>query len=75
MEVSCLAQAKLTAYDVPNGPGVRTDGFGYVGYETSTAFDSLLSKVIVHSKSRNFQEAATKAVRALSEFRLEGCEK
>ena len=66
------SSGKLTAYDVPNGPGVRTDGFGYVGYETSTAFDSLLSKVIVHSKSRNFQEVATKAVRALSEFRLEG---
>ena len=66
------SSGKLTAYDVPNGPGVRTDGFGYVGYETSTAFDSLLSKVIVHSKSRNFKEAATKAVRALSEFRLEG---
>ncbi|MBL6895081.1 MAG: carbamoyl-phosphate synthase large subunit [Porticoccaceae bacterium] len=66
------SSGKLTAYDVPNGPGVRTDGFGYVGYETSTAFDSLLSKVIVHSKSRNLKEAATKAVRALSEFRLEG---
>ena len=66
------SSGKLTAYDVPNGPGVRTDGFGYVGYETSTAFDSLLSKVIVHSKSKNFKEAATKAVRALSEFRLEG---
>ena len=66
------SSGKLTAYDVPNGLGVRTDGFGYVGYETSTAFDSLLSKVIVHSKSRNFKEAATKAVRALSEFRLEG---
>ena len=66
------SSGKLTAYDVPNGLGVRTDGFGYVGYETSTAFDSLLAKVIIHTKTTNFQEAASKAVRALSEFRLEG---
>ena len=44
------ASGVLSAYDAPNGPGVRTDGFGYVGYKTSTAFDSLLAKVIVHSK-------------------------
>ena len=62
----------LTSYDLPNGMGVRTDGFGYVGYETSTAFDSLLAKVIVHTKTNNFHEAAAKAVRALSEFKLEG---
>ena len=62
----------LTSYDVPTGPGVRTDGFGYVGYETSSAYDSLLAKVIVHSKTANFQEASLKSIRALSEFRLEG---
>ena len=38
----------LTVYEAPNGPGVRTDGFGYAGYRTSGAFDSLLAKVIVH---------------------------
>ena len=31
----------LIAYDPPSGPGVRVDGFGYNGYQTSTAFDSL----------------------------------
>ena len=66
------ASGVLTAYEAPNGPGVRTDGFGYVGYQTSTAFDSLLAKVIVHSNSTQFQQAADKAVRALSEFRIEG---
>ena len=59
----------LTAYEAPNGPGVRTDGFGYMGYQTSTAFDSLLAKVIVHYKSPSFGEAARKAERALSEFK------
>ncbi len=24
----------LTVYEAPNGPGVRTDGFGYAGYRT-----------------------------------------
>ena len=62
----------LTAYEAPNGPGVRTDGFGYMGYQTSTAFDSLLAKVIVHSKSPSFGEAARKAERALSEFKIAG---
>ena len=39
----------LTVYEAPNGPGVRTDGFGYAGYRTSAAFDSLLAKVIVQA--------------------------
>ena len=60
----------LTIYEAPNGPGVRTDGFGYAGYRTSSAFDSLLAKVIVHAP--NFPAAVGKSARALSEFRLEG---
>ena len=66
------ASGVLSAYEAPSGPGVRTDGFGYVGYQTSTAFDSLLAKVIVHSSSSHFKPAADKAVRALSAFRIEG---
>lgn len=62
----------LSAYEVPSGPGVRTDGFGYVGYQTSTAFDSLLAKVVVYVKSGDLAEAAQKLIRALSEFRIEG---
>ena len=62
----------LAAYEAPNGPGVRTDGFGYAGYRTSTAFDSLLAKVIAHSPAKDFAAAISRADRALSEFRLEG---
>jgi len=62
----------LAVYEAPNGPGVRTDGFGYAGYKTSANFDSLLAKVIVHSRSPNFADAVAKTQRALSEFRLEG---
>jgi len=39
------------ADDPPGGPGVRVDGMGYTGYETSPSFDSLLAKVIVHTPS------------------------
>ncbi|MFT5391082.1 MAG: acetyl-CoA carboxylase carboxyltransferase component/biotin carboxyl carrier protein [Gammaproteobacteria bacterium] len=62
----------ITVYETPNGPGVRTDGFGYAGYATSSNFDSLLAKVICHSPASNFDGAITKSVRSLGEFRLEG---
>ena len=66
------ASGTLKAYEAPSGPGVRTDGFGYVGYQTSTAFDSLLAKVIAHSPTPSFQDAVNRSLRALSEFRIEG---
>ena len=66
------ASGTFTAYEAPSGPGMRTDGFGYTGYKTSTAFDSLLAKVIVHSPSADFAAAVNRATRALSEFRIEG---
>ena len=62
----------LTVYEAPGGPGVRTDGFGYAGYRTSSSFDSLLAKVIGHSPSRNVADAISRTSRALGEFRLEG---
>ncbi len=62
----------LSAYEAPSGPGVRTDGFGYVGYRTSGAFDSLLAKVIAHSPRPDFAAAVTRTARALSEFRIDG---
>jgi acetyl/propionyl-CoA carboxylase alpha subunit/acetyl-CoA carboxylase carboxyltransferase component len=62
----------ITVYEAPNGPGVRTDGFGYAGYRTSGAFDSLLAKVIAHAPTADFSQAVGRVSRALSEFRLEG---
>ena len=62
----------LTAYEAPSGPGVRTDGFGYGGYRTSSAFDSLLAKVICHAPGADVSAAIARTQRALSEFRLEG---
>ncbi len=62
----------LGAYEPPSGPGVRVDGYGYAGYRTNPRFDSLLAKVIVHTRSDRFADAAAKTARALSEFRITG---
>src|SRR4051812_7014943 len=62
----------LGVFDLPSGPGVRVDTFGYSGYRTSAAFDSLLAKVIVHSKSPEWKDAVQKAIRGLREFRIGG---
>jgi acetyl/propionyl-CoA carboxylase alpha subunit/acetyl-CoA carboxylase carboxyltransferase component len=62
----------LTMFDLPSGPGVRVDTFGYSGYTTSAAFDSLLAKVIVHSPGGEWADAVRKASRTLREFRIGG---
>ncbi len=62
----------LAAYDPPSGPGVRVDGFGYAGYRTSSRFDSLLAKVIVHAGTGGLPTTLAKTRRALSEFRIAG---
>ncbi|MBM3140371.1 MAG: carbamoyl-phosphate synthase large subunit [Chloroflexi bacterium] len=66
------ASGTLGAYEPPSGPGVRTDGCGYAGYETSLRFDPLLAKVIGHSLSPRFDDAIARTSRALGEFRVEG---
>ncbi|MGB3866900.1 MAG: carboxyl transferase domain-containing protein [Xanthobacteraceae bacterium] len=62
----------LSVFDPPSGPGVRVDTFGYSGYRTSAAFDSLLAKVIVHAPAARWSDVVAKAARALREFRVEG---
>ncbi len=62
----------LALFDLPSGPGVRVDTFGYSGYRTSAAFDSLLAKVIVHSAGGDWIDVVHKATRTLREFRIGG---
>ncbi|RJF74136.1 acetyl-CoA carboxylase family protein [Rhodopseudomonas palustris] len=63
----------LGVFEPPAGPGVRVDTFGYAGYKTSAAFDSLLAKVIVHAPGQ-WPDAVAKAARTLREFRIAGVE-
>lgn len=62
----------IEVFEPPSGLGIRIDSIGYSGYTTSTNYDSLLAKLIVHSKSPNFLDCQKKAFRALSQFRIEG---
>lgn len=62
----------LTAFEAPSGRGVRVDSYGYVGYRTNPAYDSLLAKLIVHTGSGKLGDVAHKAYRALCEFHVAG---
>ncbi len=62
----------ISVFEPPSGNGIRTDSYAYAGYKTSTRYDSLLGKLIVHSRSASFDVAANKTLRALADFRLEG---
>ncbi len=62
----------ITRYEPAAGPGVRVDGMGYSGYRTSTRYDALLAKLIVHCRASDFDELLARALRALREFTVDG---
>ena len=66
------AGGTLTLFELPSGPGIRVDTFGYAGYRTSPRFDSLLAKLIVSSTSDALMAVAAKAYRALCELKIAG---
>jgi acetyl-CoA carboxylase biotin carboxylase subunit len=59
-------------YNPPGGPGVRVDSHLYAGYKVPPHYDSLLAKLIVHTRDR--ETAIRRGVRALDEFALVGLE-
>ena len=66
------AGGTLRVFEMPSGPGIRVDSYGYAGYTTNPNFDSLLAKVIAYSPSAKFSDAVARAYRALCELRIEG---
>jgi acetyl-CoA carboxylase biotin carboxylase subunit len=64
------APGRVTRFRPPLGPGVRVDTHVYEGYAIPPYYDSLLAKVIAWDETR--PAALARAVRALSEFELEG---
>jgi acetyl/propionyl-CoA carboxylase alpha subunit len=62
----------LARFDLPSGPGVRVDTHGVAGAQPSPHYDTLLAKVIVHSRSSAFADAIRKSRRVLSEMHIEG---
>jgi pyruvate carboxylase len=61
---------RITAYRSPGGAGIRLDGGTNVGAEISAHFDSMLVKLTC--RGRDLSSAATRARRALAEFRIRG---
>ncbi len=62
----------LKIFEMPAGPGLRTDTYGRAGYTTNPAYDSLLAKLIAHAPYGGYNDAIQKARRALCETRIEG---
>lgn len=65
------AAGTIERYELPSGPGVRVDGYGYAGFTASPRYDGLLAKLIVHTPGP-LDAALAKARRALAESRVTG---
>lgn len=61
---------KITHMTLPAGPGVRVDTGVYPGFEISSYYDSLISKLIVWGNTRS--EAVTRMQQALDEYKIAG---
>ncbi len=63
---------RVADYHAPGGLGVRVDSALYQGYEVPPYYDSLISKLIIHGKTRN--ECLMRLRRALEEYVIGGIE-
>jgi acetyl/propionyl-CoA carboxylase alpha subunit len=61
---------RISLMQVPTGPGVRIDTGVYVGFEISTYYDPLISKLVVWGETR--PQAIVRMRRALEEYRIVG---
>ena len=61
---------KITAFNIPGGPGVRVDTAVYPGYTVPPYYDSMIAKLIVHARTREL--AIARMQRALDMMVIEG---
>lgn len=61
---------KITAFNIPGGPGVRVDTAVYPGYTVPPYYDSMIAKLIVHARTREL--AISRMRRALEMMVVEG---
>ncbi len=66
------ALGQLSVFDPPSGRGLRVDTHGYAGYSINPRYDSLLAKLVVHTRELDFAALLHKARRALGAFRIAG---
>ncbi|MDP4074964.1 carboxyl transferase domain-containing protein [Acidovorax sp. A1169] len=62
----------LTRFHLPAGPGIRVDTHGVAGAAPSPHYDTLLAKLIVHTRSLRFGDVLRRSQRALAECRIGG---
>jgi acetyl-CoA carboxylase, biotin carboxylase subunit len=60
----------ISLMQLPTGPGIRIDTGVYVGFEISSYYDPLISKLIVWGETR--PQAIVRMRRALEEYRIVG---
>ena len=63
---------RLSKFEAPTGPGLRTDTYAYGGYSTNPNYDSLLAKLICSNPSANYADTVRRAQRALKDLVIEG---
>jgi acetyl-CoA carboxylase biotin carboxylase subunit len=61
---------KITALNMPGGPGVRVDTHAYTGYTVPPHYDSLVAKIVTHARTR--ERAIARMQRALEATIIEG---
>ncbi len=61
---------RITALNIPGGPGVRVDTAIYPGYVVPPYYDSMIAKLIVHARTREL--AISRMRRALEVMVVEG---
>ncbi len=61
---------RITAFNIPGGPGVRVDTAVYPGYVVPPYYDSMIGKLIVHARTR--ESAIARMQRALEMMVVEG---
>jgi acetyl-CoA carboxylase biotin carboxylase subunit len=61
---------KITAFNIPGGPGVRVDTAVYPDYTVPPYYDSMIAKLIVHARTREL--AIARMQRALDMMVVEG---
>ncbi len=61
---------RITRYYAPGGPGVRTDGAIYTGYEIPPYYDSMCAKLIVWAPT--WEGLLARATRALDDISVNG---
>lgn len=69
-ETFAPSPGKITNYHVPGGWGVRVDSHLYSGYQIPPHYDSLVSKLVAHGRTR--EECIAILKRAISEYVING---